>query len=192
MRGFLARKHYKERIDEKIKKNYIEMSEKVNFIKDLTLAQNTHDKSLHNRSETLFSFIGSNSTKTHKKMNSLSTDVSGSGRTSFKNYKYKAKSVKNEEIFHIAKKLRSFNNNLAFCYSKKELNMKDNMKNTPLYYAAKNGNLDFCEYLLENGGSPNEICSYGDTPLHIAMKTNKHDVIIIDKIMIFHIFLYFS
>lgn len=70
----------------------------------------------------------------------------------------------------------SFDTNLAFCYSKKELNIKDSCRNTPLYYAAKNSNKDFCNYLLENGGNPDEICSFGDTPFHIAMRNNKSEV----------------
>ncbi len=155
------------------------MSEKVNYIHDLTSIQTTNNQSLQ-RSDTGFSFMGFNSVRTHKKMNSLSTDVSGGGRTSFKNYKYRAKSTKNEELFQIAKKLRSFNTSLSFCYSKKELNIRDFTKNTPLYYAAKNGNIDFCEYLLVNGAGPNEICSLGETPFHMAMKTNKSEVFLFE------------
>jgi len=178
MRGFLERKRHTERVEEQIKKHFIEMSDKVSMMRDLTLNQtmNDHNKTSINNSQTGVSFLGSSFTKTHKKINSLSTDYSASGRASFKNYKFRQKSVKNEDLFEKSKKLGSFNNNLSFFYSKKEINVQDNAKNTPLYYAAKNGNMDFCEYLLENGGNPNDICSFGDTPFHIAIKTKRSEV----------------
>lgn len=154
------------------------MSDRITYMKDLTFNQAPmdHSKILHNNSQTAISFIGSSSTKTHKKANSLSTDFTNSGRTSFKNYKYRPKSIKNDSLFKTAKKMRSFYNSLNFFYSKKELNVKDNAKNSPLYYAAEKENMDFCEYLLENGGNPNEICSFGDTPFHVAMRSNKSEV----------------
>lgn len=158
------------------------MNEKVNYIRDLTQLQSLNDNSTNEKSiktDTAFSFLrASSSFKTHKKMNSISTEMSRSTKTTkfLKNCKYQAKSIKYDELFMFAKKSRSFNNNLGFFYSKKELNVLDHLRNSPLYYAAKNSNLDFCEYLLENGANPNEICSLGDTPFHIAMRTNKTEV----------------
>lgn len=182
VRGILERKRHKERLEEQIKIDYLRMNEKVNYIRDLTQLQSLNDNSTNEKSiktDTAFSFLkASSSFKTHKKTNSISTEMSRSTKTPkfLKNYKYQAKSIKYDELFMFAKKSRSFNNNLGFFYSKKELNVLDHLRNSPLYYAAKNTNLDFCEYLLENGANLNEICSLGETPFHIAMRTNKTEV----------------
>lgn len=172
----MERRRHKERVEEKIKQNFIEMSDRVSMMRDLTLSQSANEQSkmLANSSQSFL--VTASTNKSHKKINSISTDYTITGRTSFKNYKFRPKSVKTDELFQTAKKLRSFCNNLSFCYSKKEINGKDVAKNTPLYYAAKNCNIDFCEYLLENGGDPNTICSSGETPFHIAMRTNKSEV----------------
>lgn len=182
----IERRKHKERLENKIRNDYLEISERVNYIKDLTLTQaninkTTPDKSLL-RNDTAFSSNMFSSTRTHKKMASTSTEISEKTREALIRFKMRGKSVKKNELFAMAKKLRSFNNSLAFCYSKKELNIHDNLKNTPLYYAAKSCNLDFCDYLLENGANPNEICFSGNTPFHMAMKTNKSEVIFLSKI----------
>lgn len=47
--------------------------------------------------------------------------------------------------------------------------------NTPLYYAAMHGNNALIEFLLRNGANPNTLCRE-DTPLHMAVKSQKLDV----------------
>lgn len=178
----IERRKHKERLENKIRNDYLEMSERVNYSKDLsqiktTTNKTTQDKSLL-RTDTAFSMNMFSSTRTHKKMASTSSDLSEKTREALKRFKIREKSAKKNELFITAQKFRSFNSSLAFCYSKKELNVHDNLKNTPLYYAAKNCNLDFCEYLLENGANPNEVCFAGNTPFHMAMKTNKSEVIL--------------
>ena len=51
-----------------------------------------------------------------------------------------------------------------------ELNLDaiDDERNTPLYYASKNGHIHTINWLLDNGASVNEDNSYGNTALHIA------------------------
>lgn len=53
--------------------------------------------------------------------------------------------------------------------------MFDGDGNTPLYYAAMHGNNALIEFLLRNGANPNTLCRE-DTPLHMAVKSQKLDV----------------
>lgn len=52
----------------------------------------------------------------------------------------------------------------------------DEHDNSCLYYAAKNKNSRMCEMLLEKGADPNDVCSNGNTPYHIACLGNNHAV----------------
>ncbi|KAH7386810.1 ankyrin repeat-containing domain protein [Phaeosphaeria sp. MPI-PUGE-AT-0046c] len=42
---------------------------------------------------------------------------------------------------------------------------------TPLHFAALTGNLTMTEFLLEHGADPNALSDYGETPLHLALRT---------------------
>ena len=63
-----------------------------------------------------------------------------------------------------------------FELSRKDVNIIDKRKNTPLYYAAFNGNLKMCEFLCEKGARVNTVCSLGDTPFHMAFKSGSTQV----------------
>lgn len=58
----------------------------------------------------------------------------------------------------------------------------DEHDNSSLYYAAKNKNPRMCEYLLEKGADPNDVCSNGNTPYHIACQGNNLpvDILLLD------------
>lgn len=71
-RGFSERKKHKERIEEKIKQNFVEMSEKVSYFRDLSIDEKFNSKSFHSG----FSFQVNSSNKTHYKTNSMSTEPS--------------------------------------------------------------------------------------------------------------------
>lgn len=53
----------------------------------------------------------------------------------------------------------------------------DEHDNSSLYYAAKNKNSRMCEMLLSKGADPNDVCSNGNTPYHIACLGNNHAVV---------------
>ncbi|KAF9733795.1 hypothetical protein PMIN02_010569 [Paraphaeosphaeria minitans] len=42
---------------------------------------------------------------------------------------------------------------------------------TPLHFAALTGNLTMTEFLLEHGADPNALSDYGETPLHLTLRT---------------------
>lgn len=52
------------------------------------------------------------------------------------------------------------------------MNIRDEDKICPLYYAATHGNIAFVEYLIGSGADPNLKCANGDTPLHMAFKSD--------------------
>jgi hypothetical protein len=56
----------------------------------------------------------------------------------------------------------------GFHYYENDVNVKDSHDNTPLYYAAKNGNKEICEFLLAHNAKVNIRCQNGNTPLHMA------------------------
>ena len=66
--------------------------------------------------------------------------------------------------------------NSGFVYYEKDINIYDKSNNSPLYYAAKNGNLEFCKFLLENNADPNASCNNGLTPMHMALKGGNIEV----------------
>ncbi len=61
----------------------------------------------------------------------------------------------------------------GFNYFSSDINAKDDLNNTPLYYAAKNGNKEICEFLLKHGALVNTPCSDGNTPLHAAFSSGQ-------------------
>jgi ankyrin repeat protein len=64
----------------------------------------------------------------------------------------------------------------GYTYFETDVNVRDDRKNTPLYYAAKFGNLEFCRYLTDIGARVNEPCERGNTPLHMAFKSDNDGV----------------
>jgi len=73
----------------------------------------------------------------------------------------------------------------GFTYYENDVNVKDVHGNTPLYYAARNGNKEICEFLLNHHAKVNIRCKGGNTPLHMAfasgqvMVKKKYSLIII-------------
>jgi Ankyrin repeats (3 copies) len=63
-----------------------------------------------------------------------------------------------------------------FIFTPHDVNIADERKNTPLYYAAYNGNVKMCQFLCEKGANVNVVCSKGDTPLHMAFKSGSPEV----------------
>ena len=62
-------------------------------------------------------------------------------------------------------------------FSSEEINVPDKAGIIPLYYAIRNQNQEFCQYLLKNGSDVNKVCERGETSLHMAFKTNNHTII---------------
>src|SRR3990167_8107622 len=52
--------------------------------------------------------------------------------------------------------------------SPSDVNVRDPLFNTPIWYAAKHGHKNLNSYLVEQGAEVNVLCSGGDTPLHNA------------------------
>jgi hypothetical protein len=50
----------------------------------------------------------------------------------------------------------------------RDVNVVDGRGNTPLYYASKNGNSDFCHFLIEKGALINYRCENQNTAFHMA------------------------
>jgi len=55
------------------------------------------------------------------------------------------------------------------------------MKNCPLFYACLNNDEKIVDFLLSKGGNPNIKCQNGDTPTHMAFKSD-NDLLIINMI----------
>jgi ankyrin repeat protein len=53
------------------------------------------------------------------------------------------------------------------------LDIVDNYKNTPIFYAVQNMHLETLELLLKMGANVNKQCELGNTPLHQAMMTGE-------------------
>jgi len=66
----------------------------------------------------------------------------------------------------------------GYYYYEEDVNIKDNDGNSPLFYAARHGNLDICKFLTEKYAKVNEPCSEGNTPLHMAFASNNTMVLI--------------
>lgn len=67
--------------------------------------------------------------------------------------------------------------NLGFSFTKGDANCKDELGNSPLFYASERGLLDFCDFLLRLGANPNERCSERNTPVHMAFKSGKMELV---------------
>lgn len=88
--------------------------------------------------------------------------------------------VRVRKLFEAAKKNRFiFVTSSGQIYDKNDVNERDSQGNVPLYYTARYGNLEFCEFLIGYGAKVNEVCSNGDTPVHMACQSNNFDVIIL-------------
>ena len=66
--------------------------------------------------------------------------------------------------------------NAGYIYYENDVRCKDKLGNTALYYTAMNKNKEFSLYLLKLGALVNEVCSNGDTALHIAFKVDSMEV----------------
>ena len=64
----------------------------------------------------------------------------------------------------------------GFTYFEPDVNARDDHQNTPLYYAAMNGNMEFSQFLVDHGANPNQPCENGNTPLHMAFQSDKEAV----------------
>ena len=87
--------------------------------------------------------------------------------------------IKQRKLLHATKK-NSYDlvANSGFTFSESDVNIKDDKNNTPLYYAAKKGNLEFCQFLLDHNARVNEPCENDNTPLHVAFASDKEMVLI--------------
>lgn len=88
--------------------------------------------------------------------------------------------LKQRKLF-IAAKSNNFNMILTsgFNYFESDTNIKDDKGNSPLYYAAKNGDKQMCDFLVRHQAFVNEPCSEGNTPLHMAFASGQVMVLII-------------
>jgi len=92
--------------------------------------------------------------------------------------------LKQRKLFVAAK-----TNNMAaitasgFHYFETDVNAKDEHDNTPLFYSARHGNKEICDFLLGCGAKVNVPCSEGNTPLHMAFASNEVMVILIKFLM---------
>ncbi|CAD8156654.1 unnamed protein product [Paramecium pentaurelia] len=64
----------------------------------------------------------------------------------------------------------------GFYYTQDDIDVMDQDGNTALYYASMHGNNILIDFMLKHGANPNVLCSDG-TPMHMAVKSNKIDVI---------------
>lgn len=71
----------------------------------------------------------------------------------------------------------------GYNYYEADVNSKDDQGNTPLFYAARHGNKDICEFLVTHKARVNEPCTNGDTPLHMGFASGNVMVYIEMKYM---------
>lgn len=69
--------------------------------------------------------------------------------------------------------------NLGFSYTKGDVGCRDENNNTPLFYAAERGLYDFCEFLIRLGANCNDVCFERNTPLHMAFKSGKINIMML-------------
>ena len=55
---------------------------------------------------------------------------------------------------------------MTFVFNKIELNISNNKRKRALYLAARYGDLEMVELLIQYKSSQNELSQYGNTPLH--------------------------
>lgn len=64
----------------------------------------------------------------------------------------------------------------GYAYFEPDVNAKDDKGNTALYYSAQKGFQEFSQFLVDLGARVNEACDKGDTPLHMAFKSDNEGV----------------
>lgn len=62
-------------------------------------------------------------------------------------------------------------------FTPSQINSIDAKGNTALFYATKNKNVDFIDYLLAQKADVNIRCSKGTTPLHNAFRSSNYSII---------------
>jgi len=82
--------------------------------------------------------------------------------------------LKQRKLF-IASKTNNFPMILSsgFNYFESDVNIKDEKGNSPLFYAAKNGDKQMSEFLVRHKAYVNDRCSGGNTPLHMAFASGQ-------------------
>ena len=58
----------------------------------------------------------------------------------------------------------------------KDVNVVDVRGNTPLYYAARHGNMDICKFLIEKGALLNFQCECQNTAFHMVFLSGRLDL----------------
>lgn len=82
--------------------------------------------------------------------------------------------VKHQKLLNAAKKNeRDIDILASYKFNENDANITDESGNTPLFYAARWGNKELCEYLLGLKARCNQRCQDGNTPLHMAFASNK-------------------
>jgi ankyrin repeat protein len=67
--------------------------------------------------------------------------------------------------------------NAGFRYETEDVNVKDENLNSPLYYATKHRDMNFIQWLIEQGADVNALCENNNTPMHLAFESNSIDLI---------------
>lgn len=57
------------------------------------------------------------------------------------------------------------------------MNHKDKGHQTPLFYAAREGKLEVCKFLISNGARVNDQDSRKQTAMKLALKNNHSEVV---------------
>ena len=98
--------------------------------------------------------------------------------------------LKQRKLF-IAAKTNNFNLILSsgFNYYEGDVNTKDEQGNSPLYYAAKSGSKEVCDFLVRHKAYVNDPCSNGNTPMHMAFFSGQIMVILFQVVKLSLIFL---
>ena len=92
--------------------------------------------------------------------------------------KKKGLTLKQRKLFEAAKLNNFFLvGNSGFKYFENDVNGKDHLGNSPLYYVCQQGNEEFCKFLIDHKANPNQKCSKGNTPTHMAFSSQKFEVI---------------
>jgi len=103
-----------------------------------------------------------------------------------KNERQKGLLLKQRKLFTAAKSGTIHNiEGSGFNYFESDVNVKDDHGNTPLFYAARRGNKEICDFLLAHKARVNEPCSNGNTPLHMAFASNQ--VMVSEYYLDFHL-----
>ena len=111
------------------------------------------------------------------------------GKSKFKNTS--AKDFSNAHEALLSNLMTAVKTNTSSYFEKKvndlipeNLNIKDSMGNSPLYYACKGEYIKIARILLKFGANIDEKNNQGDTALHIAFKNNNHEVYLNTNIIV--------